>query len=141
MWSLFPLPRTRKILAALVALVLTFLWVDSRETICGSWARSNYAGFEVKPLWKPFNAMNRFLRGNVKDPRVVYEHTMRHQGAGTVRAFENLPLFSGRSTLEGVYIQASLCAPFIFYLQSEISKSLHAHCRLQLFTVQFEKSP
>ena len=47
---------------------------------------------------------------------------MRHQGAGTVRAFENLPLFSGRSTLEGVYIQGSLSVPFIFYLQSEISQ-------------------
>ena len=102
--------------------MLTFLWVDSRETISRSWAESNYAGFEAKALWKPFNAINEFLRGDEKDARVVYEHSMRNQGAGTVRAFENLPLFSGRSTLEGVYIQGSLSVPFIFYLQSELSQ-------------------
>ena len=103
-------------------LLLTFLWVDSRETICRNWALSNYAGFEAKALWKPFDAVNKFLKGDENDARVVYEHSMRHQGAGTVRAFENLPLFSGRSTLEGVYIQGSLSVPFIFYLQSEMSQ-------------------
>ena len=122
LWSLVPIPRTQKILCAMVVLVLTFLWVDSRETFIRNWIRSNYAGFEAKPLWKPLNAINRFLKGDVKSARVVYEHSMRHQGAGTVRAFENLPLFSGRSTLEGVYIQGSLSVPFVFYLQSEISQ-------------------
>jgi len=121
-WSLASLSRTSKVLGALAVLVLVFLWVDSRETKSRSWARSNYAGFESKALWKPFSDVNRFLKGNVRDPRVVYEHSMRHQGAGTVRAFENLPLFSGRSTLEGVYIQGSLSVPFIFYLQSEMSQ-------------------
>jgi hypothetical protein len=121
-WPLVPIFRNQKVLAAILVLVLTFLWVDSRETFIGNWARSNYAGFEAKPLWKPFTAINRYLAGDVKRARVVYEHSLRHQGAGTVRAFENLPLFSGRSTLEGVYIQASLCVPFIFYLQSEISQ-------------------
>jgi hypothetical protein len=121
-WSLIAIPATQKILASLVVLVFMFLWVDSRETLCRSWAQSNYAGFEAKVLWNSFNAINEFLKGNEKDARVVYEHSMRHQGAGTVRAFENLPLFSGRSTLEGVYIQGSLSVPFIFYLQSEMSQ-------------------
>lgn len=51
----------------------------------------------------------------------MYEHSARHEGAGTVRAFEALPLFSGRSTLEGAYMQSSLSAPFIFDLQSELT--------------------
>ena len=122
LWSLVSVPRTQKLLGALSVLLLTLLWVDSRETISRSWAGSNYAGFEAKTLWKPFDAINQFLKGGVNDPRVVYEHSMRNQGAGTVRAFENLPLFSGRSTLEGVYIQGSLSVPFIFYLQSEMSQ-------------------
>ena len=122
-WPRKSIAVTQKLLAAAAVLLLTLLWVDSRETICGNWARSNYAGFESKTLWKPFKAVNRFLKGDVNDPRVVYEHSIRHQGAGTVRAFENLPLFSGRSTLEGVYIQASLSVPFIFYLQSEMSQN------------------
>jgi hypothetical protein len=39
----------------MAVLLLTFLWVDSRETICRNWAQSNYAGFEAKALWKPFD--------------------------------------------------------------------------------------
>ncbi len=111
-----------KTVVVMAILMLTLLWVDSRETITRSWAKSNYAGFESKALWKPFQAINRFLKGGVADARVVYEHSTRNLGAGTVRAFENLPLFSGRSTLEGVYIQGSLSVPFIFYLQSEMSQ-------------------
>jgi len=114
--------RTAAVLAALMALILTFLWVDGRETFVRNWIRSNYAGFESRRLWEPFLSVNRFLKGTPNDPRVVYEHSMIHRGAGTVRAFESLPLFSGRSTLEGVYIQGSLSVPFIFYIQSEISQ-------------------
>ena len=114
--------RKAAVLAALMALVLTFLWVDERETFIRNWIRSNYSGFESCALWEPFMSVNRFLKGTPNDPRVAYEHSMIHQGAGTVRAFESLPLFSGRSTLEGVYIQGSLSVPFIFYIQSEISQ-------------------
>ena len=114
--------RKSAVLSAVMALVLTCLWVDAHETFIRSWIHSNYSGVESRRLWEPFMSVNRFLRGTPHDPRVVYEHSMIHQGAGTVRAFESLPLFSGRSTLEGVYIQASLSVPFIFYLQSEISQ-------------------
>ncbi len=73
-------------------------------------------------LWPVFKAVNEHLRGDFRDPRVVYEHSSSHEPLGTIRAFENLPLFSGRSTLEGLYMQASPTAPFVFYTQSEISK-------------------
>jgi len=114
--------RKSAVLSALMALMLTFLWVDDRETFIRNWIHSNYMGFESRRLWEPFMSVNRFLKGTPNDSRVVYEHSMIHQGAGTVRAFESLPFFSGRSTLEGVYIQGSLSVPFIFYLQSEISQ-------------------
>ena len=74
LWSLVPIsrnykfPRNYKILGVLVVLILTFLWVDGWETISRNWARSNYAGFEAKPLWKPFNAINHFLKGTRKIP-------------------------------------------------------------------------
>ncbi len=121
----FSLARSRqgeKIVLAAILILLTCLWVDSKETFIHKWIQSNYAGFENRPLWKPYQAANRFLQGSPQDPRVVYEHSMVHRRAGTVRAFESLPLFSGRSTLEGLYIQASLSVPFIFYIQSETSK-------------------
>ena len=42
-----------------------------------------------------------------------------------------LPFFSGRSTLEGLYIQSSISSPFVFYLQSEISDT--PSCPLSLY--------
>ncbi len=115
--------RTVTAMIASVVLLASLLWVDSQEKSIRSWCRFNYEGFENKPNWSAFSAANAFLKGTMQDPRVVYEHSLIHDIAGSVRAFESLPLFSGRSTLEGVYIQASLNSPFIFYIQSEISQN------------------
>ena len=122
LFSFLPADAKAGTVLAYLVLISTCLWVDSRETFIGDWIKSNYAGFERKPLWQSFSRINEYLKGTPQDPRVVYEHSMLNEGAGTVRAFENLPLFSGRSTLEGVYIQASVTVPFIFYIQSEISQ-------------------
>ncbi len=86
-----------------------------------SWIRWNYSGMESKPLWNAYSQVNSYLKGTSDSPRVVYEHVDITNGAGTVRAFELLPYFSGRSTLEGLYMQSSPSSPFVFYIQSEFS--------------------
>ncbi|HHQ45190.1 MAG TPA: hypothetical protein ENN13_03530, partial [Candidatus Altiarchaeales archaeon] len=86
------------------------------------WIKWNYDGFESKTLWPAFKGVNDVVSGDYTDPRVVYEHSTHHNSAGTLRAFESLPLFSGRSTLEGLYMQSSPTAPFVFYVQSEVSQ-------------------
>ena len=74
-------------------------------------------------MWNEYEETNQYLRGSAADPRVVYEHSPEHEAAGTVRAFEILPMFSGRSTLEGLYMQSSINSPFAYYIQSEISQA------------------
>ena len=60
-------------------------------------------------------------------PAILYEAVSAIMAkAGTVRAFECLPMFSGRATLESAYIQACLSSPAVFYLQSEISTEISA---------------
>jgi len=86
------------------------------------WIKWNYEGFEEKSTWFDYKEINDFLKGDQSDPRVVYEHSSKHNQYGTSRAFESLPLFSGRSTLEGLFMQSSISSPYIFYIQSEISK-------------------
>jgi hypothetical protein len=113
-------PRLQPI--ALVGLALiTILWVLSQQSFSRDWIISNYRGMESAPLWKQYRILNEVVKGGPQDPRIMYEHSGKHEGAGTVRAFEALPLFSGRSTLEGAYMQSSLSAPFIFDLQSELT--------------------
>jgi len=110
-------------LAALLLLPATLLWVTYNVTYIPSWIEWNYSGFEAKPMWHAYRDVNEYLRGSFTEPRVVYEHTMLHNSAGTPRAFESLPLFAGRATLEGVYMQSSVSAPFVFYIQSELSEA------------------
>jgi hypothetical protein len=106
-----------------IIFVITIVWVNKNVTYIPFWIKWNYEGFESKPLWDTFYKINNFLKGSYKDPRVVFEHSNLHDAAGTPRAFESLPLFSGRSTYEGLYMQSSISSPFIFYFQSEISEA------------------
>lgn len=92
------------------------------EGFIHDWVRWNYDGFEEKSLWPAFREANQVVSGTWSDPRVVYEHNTKHNSAGTLRAFESLPLFSGRSTLEGLYMQSTPTSPFVFYIQSEVSE-------------------
>ncbi len=109
-------------LIPIIILLATLIWTSDNITFISSWADWNYKGFESKSLWPQFNGINNFVKGSYNDARVVYEHSPDHNAAGTMRAFENLPLFSGRSTMEGLYMQSSPSSPFVFYTQSEISQ-------------------
>ncbi len=105
----------------LLCMLGVFIWVGGNPGPASGWAKWNYEGFEAKPVWPTFKEINSELKGGLGDPRVVFEHSEEHNVFGSSRAFESLPLFAGRSTLEGLYMQASISAPFVFYLQSEIS--------------------
>ena len=88
---------------------------------CASWIDWNYTGLEAKELWPAFRAHDaRRSRGGVGDPRVAVEYGAEHEKAGSIRMYETLPFFSGRSTLEGVYNQASLQTHPVYYLASEL---------------------
>ncbi|MBI4549439.1 MAG: outer membrane protein assembly factor BamD [Candidatus Omnitrophica bacterium] len=87
------------------------------------WFRWNYSGFEAKAGWKQFQGINEFLKGDFAAPRVAVEPSESYESFGTPRAFESLPLFSGRQTLEGLYMQSSISSPFVFYQQAEMSPS------------------
>jgi len=102
--------------------VASLAWTESRVELVDDWAAWNYGGFEATPGWQGFRAVNEAVRRTSAEPRVVYEHSTAHNDAGTIRAFESLPLFSGASTLEGLYMQSSISSPFVFYIQSEISE-------------------
>jgi tetratricopeptide (TPR) repeat protein len=87
------------------------------------WIVWNYSGMESKPLWDTFRQVSDCLKGDENSPRVACEHNEITNDAGTIRAFELLPRFAGRSTLAGLYMQSALNAPFVYYLLSELSET------------------
>ncbi|HEY2773636.1 MAG TPA: 6-pyruvoyl-tetrahydropterin synthase-related protein [Candidatus Binatia bacterium] len=97
-------------------------WTYAHLGYLPSWLDWNYSGYEGKPSWDLFHAINEHVHGDINSPRMVFEHSQGHNRFGSSRAFENLPLFAGRSTLEGVFHQVSPNSPFVFYIQSEVGE-------------------
>jgi 6-pyruvoyl-tetrahydropterin synthase related domain len=107
-------------LAALGLVVFAIFGVDTQSRVLRPWIDWNYSGLEAKELWPAFQKVTDLLRGSAADPRVAVEYSAVHERAGSIRMYETIPHFSGRSTLEGVYNQASLSTHFVYYLASEL---------------------
>ena len=118
--ALFLAPLHRIDLAAAGVGLMVLAGADARTTFIRYWAEYNYSGLEAKDLWPAFHEMTRRLAGRVGDPRVAVEYSPEHERAGSIRMYETLPFFTGRSTLEGVYNQASLNTHAVYYLTSEL---------------------
>jgi hypothetical protein len=110
-------------LLALGLVALAILWSDSQSRVLRPWIAWNGSGLEARDLGPAFRAVNETLRGGVGDPRVAAEYGAVNEQAGSVRISEMLPFFSGRSTLEGVYNQASVQAHGVYYLSSLLGET------------------
>lgn len=106
--------------AALALVISAVLFGDTQSRVLRHWIDWNYTGLEAKEHWPSFRRLNDTLRGGVADPRVAVEYGQEHEKAGSIRVYETLPQFSGRSTLEGVYNQASVQTHPVYYLASEM---------------------
>lgn len=110
-------------LAALGLVLLGIVHADAQVQSLRAWVDYNYTGLEAKDLWPAFSSLSETLSGSVGDPRVAVEYNAEHERAGSIRMYETLPFFTGRSTLEGVYNQASLQTHPVYFLASELDAS------------------
>ena len=86
------------------------------------WARYNYSGFEVKEGWPEARALFDTL-GTLPEGRVMWEFNRDYERFGTTRTLENIPVFGGQPTMEGLLIESSINAPFHFINQAETSET------------------
>lgn len=107
--------------AALGLCLLAVVHGEAGSQVARAWVEWDFAGLEARPLWPAFRRLADTLRAGVGDPRVAVEYSREHEQAGSIRAYELLPFLSGRSTLEGVYNQASLSSPAAYHLASQLS--------------------
>jgi hypothetical protein len=110
-------------LLALGLVAVAILWSDGQSRVLRSWTSWSGSGLEARDLGPAFRAVGESLRGGVGDPRVAVEYGTVNEEAGSVRVWEMLPFFAGRSTLEGVYNQASVQAPAVYYLSSLLGET------------------
>lgn len=105
---------------AFVALILVNVWLGDMDRI-EQWSQWNLEGYENKAMWRHYRDLAEHLKGDVSQPRVIFEHYPGNNDIGSTRAMEALPLFGSRPVLEGLYMEASVSGPFIYQLQAEIS--------------------
>jgi hypothetical protein len=86
------------------------------------WAKYNYQGFEVKQGWPEATALFHTLAG-LPPGRVMWEFNRDYERLGTTRTLENIPVFGGQPTMEGLLIESSINAPFHFINQAETSET------------------
>jgi len=110
------------VVAALALVAVSFYWVRGHTSFVANWIEWNYSGVQRKPSWPLLRDMVAHLEGNIGDPRVAYENSPKHDRFGSMRIFESLPHLAGRATLEGVLLQTAVNSPFIYWIQSQISK-------------------
>ena len=109
-------------LGAIALGVAIAAWTHANTSFIPSWIRWNYEGLERKPSWGLLQSLMDAVRGTIHDPRVAYENSPAHERFGSMRVFEDMALLSGRPTLEGVLLQTDVMSPYIYWLQSQISK-------------------
>lgn len=109
--------------AALAILLACLCWTDTHIKIFPDWMVWNYSGWNTKPLHNDVTLLTNSLRGSYSDSRIIYEHNDVTNATGTVRVFEMLGFWSGRGTLESLYMQANILAPMCYYLQGVVSKT------------------
>lgn len=85
------------------------------------WMKWNYSGWQAKKAYPDLVKLSETVQGDFSKPRIIYENSELSNSAGTMRVFEMLPYFATRSTMESVYMQATILAPAAFYLQALIS--------------------
>ncbi len=115
--------RIPALLASTLIIFLGLMWTELQVKNFTGWAKWNYSSWAPKPAYPGLKALSDKIRGDFSMPRVIYEHSMLNNKAGTERVFEMLPYFATRATLESVYLQASILGPAAFLLQAEISKT------------------
>ncbi len=122
-----------------VAVVLFILWGLSTinpTTILGvntkmegdmkylhHWMNWNYSGFEAKEAFQnDIIPLNKYLR-SLPEGKIMWEYRGEYDKYGTPRFLENLPIWTGKPTFEGLLIESSVFGPFHFINQTETTKT------------------
>ena len=114
-------PKRWAIPFAAAAACIAFVPVMSRNA--PHWFRWNYSGYEAKAQWPAMKELAARYQGSDDSGRILWEKQNQRDNAdfGSERAFENLELFTGRPSAEGVHYGSSFMARATTWLQSSYS--------------------
>lgn len=110
-------------LAAFCAVIIICAVSMSVSKNSGGWFSWNYSGYEAKAEWPSMVEIGRQFRGTADDGRFLWEKQDQRDNRdfGSERAFENMALFTGHPSSEGIHYGSSMMARAATFLQSSYS--------------------
>ena len=110
-------------LAALVLAAVACAGASAMARNSPAWYRWNYSGYEAKAEWASMKKLGETYKGSPDEGRFLWEKQDQRDNKdfGSERAFENLSLFTGHPTSEGIHYGSSMMARAATYLQSSYS--------------------
>lgn len=110
-------------LAALALVAISSAGAAAMARNSPSWYRWNYSGYEAKTEWASMKALGQAYSGDADAGRFLWEKQDQRDNKdfGSERGFENLYLFTGHPSSEGIHYGSSFMARAATYLQSSYS--------------------
>ncbi len=111
-------------LLASLSLVTAIVFSSFIKTV-SDWFNWNYTGYEAKQEYGHLQQIVTNYSGTMESGRILWEKQNQHDNAdfGSERGFENLFMFTGRPSMEGIQYGSSFMARPVTYMQSEYSQN------------------
>jgi len=101
---------------------LIFGYLNSTISFIPFWLKWNYEGFESKGEWGKIVELNKYLK-DLPYGRIMWEYREEYDKFGTPRILEDLPIWTGKPTFEGLLIESGMSSYFHFINQAETTKT------------------
>lgn len=101
---------------------LIFYYIEKNKNYIPFWLKWNYEGFEMKSEWSKIKELTDYLR-DLPYGRIMWEYRGEYDKFGTPRIFENIPIWTGKPTFEGLLIESGISSYFHFINQAETTKT------------------
>lgn len=105
--------------------LVTAIVFSSFVKVVSDWFNWNYTGYEAKQEYPNLRNIITMYSGDIDSGRILWEKQNQHDNAdfGSERSFENLSMFTGRPSMEGIQYGSSFMARPVTYMQSEYSQN------------------
>ncbi len=109
---------TETILIGLIIGIIIFIQLPQQISFLPYWLQWNYEGFEKKERWSDLNQLFNYL-ATLPYGGVMWEYRGEYDDFGTPRVLENIPIYTGLPTYEGLLIESAISSYFHFINQAE----------------------
>jgi uncharacterized membrane protein len=110
------------LLTIIFATIFISVYLPKTITYIPFWLKWNYEGFEKKAYWSELEELFSYLK-TLPYGRVMWEYRGEYDKFGTPRVLEDIPIWTGKPTFEGLLIESSVSGYFHFINQAETTKT------------------